>query len=211
MRLNVPFYPNTEDDTHCYQASLRMVLKHFNPQRDFSWGELEKITAKAEGLWTWSTAGMVWMQKNGFEVLNVDMFDWTKFSEEGGSYLIKEYGNEVGQAQIKHSNIPQEMELAKILVKEVGIERRIPTKEDVKKLIEEGYLVICNVNSRKLNGREGYSGHAIVITGFDDTGFFIHDPGLPPMENRFVEYPVFEKAWAYPEEKAKNIEAYRLK
>ena len=55
MNKIVPFYTNTSDDTHCYQAGLKMILKYFIPDKDFSWEELDKFTAKVEDLWTWPT------------------------------------------------------------------------------------------------------------------------------------------------------------
>jgi uncharacterized protein YvpB len=62
-----------------------------------------------------------------------------------------------------------------------------------------------------LVGKAGYSGHMIVVTGYDDDGIYIHDPGLPPMENKFVRFEEFEKAWAYPDRKARNIMAFKYK
>lgn len=41
----VPFYPNTPDQTHCVQAGIKIVLKSFLPDRDFSMEELEKLTS----------------------------------------------------------------------------------------------------------------------------------------------------------------------
>src|SRR5689334_14996156 len=117
--MDVPFYENT-DDTHCYQAVLRMVLKYYWPDKDFTWEELEKITAKAEGLWTWPTAGMLWLHDNGFEVHDVETFDYAKFIEKSGDYLIELVGERVGKEQIAHSNLDQEVQYAKQIVR-VGL------------------------------------------------------------------------------------------
>jgi len=211
MKLTVPFYSNTEDNTHCYQAAFRMVLKYFLPEKDFSWEELEKITAKITGLWTWPGAGMLWMQKNNFEVMNVDTFDLERFVREGGDYLLDEFGEEMGRAQIEHSDIEQERRIIKEVIEKIKIERRVPDMGDIKNLLKEGYLIICNVNSKALNQKEGYSGHVVVLIGFNEQSFFIHDPGLPPINDREVSFKVFEKAWAYLNDKAKNILAFKLK
>ena len=71
--------------------------------------------------------------------------------------------------------------------------------------------MICNVNSHKLNNEKGYAGHYVVMKGYSETGFVLHDPGLPAQENRFVNFEDFEKAWAYPNKKARNIIAFKLK
>lgn len=207
---NVPFYSNTPDDTHCFQASLKMVLKYFQPEKEFSWEELEKITAKVDGLWTWATAGVLWMQENGFDVKNIESFDYERFIKEGNSYLLEVFGEEMGKAQIRHSDIDQERKLARRYIKEVKLENRIPNIDDITNLLNDGYLLICNVNSVALNNAKGYAGHSVVIKGISENKIILHDPGLPALENREVSFKQFEKAWAYPGEKSKNITAFKL-
>lgn len=41
---NVPFYSNTPDDTHCFQAVLKMVLKYFQPEKYYSFEQLDKLS-----------------------------------------------------------------------------------------------------------------------------------------------------------------------
>jgi len=50
-----------------------------------------------------------------------------------------------------------------------------------------------------------------MMKGFDDNNFIINDPGLSAQENRLIRFELFEKAWAYPNEKAKNIMAFKLR
>lgn len=212
MKINkrVPFYSNTPDNTHCFQAVLKMVMKYFWPEEDYSWEELEKITAKVEGLWTWPQAGLLWLQKKGVEIKCIINFDYKKFIQEGEDYLFEYCGDEVAEAQIEHSDIEQEQRICKEFIKKIDVEKRVPTIDDIKNLLGEGYLIKCNVNSRKLKRKEGYAGHAILIKGFDDKHLFIHNPGLPPQENIPVQFSLFEEAWAYPNDNAKNIIALRL-
>ena len=211
VNYQVPFYSNTTDDTHCYQAALRMVLKYFLKDRDFTLIELETMTAKVSGLWTWPTAGMLWMKENGFDVIDMEVFDYRMFAQEGEQYLIDFFGEKVGVAQIKHSYIPQEIELAKELLGKQIFKLVLPTYKTILKYLDKGYLVICNVNSHKLNNEKGYAGHYVVMKGYNEFGFTLHDPGLPAQENRFVNFEDFEKAWAYPNKKARNIIAFKLK
>ncbi len=213
MDLNnsIPFYSNTPDDTHCYQAALKMVLKHFKPKEEFSWQELEKLTAKVEGLWTWPTQGLINLNNMGFEIVDIDDFNIEKFIEDGENYLTKKYGKEVGKAQILHSNIRQEQDIYKDYLKLNLHDQRIPSTKDIKKLIHEGYLIVCNVNAETLNSKSGYAGHFVVIFGYDEIFFHLHDPGLPPLQDRKVSYRDFNKAWGYPDESSKNLQAFKLK
>jgi len=152
---DVPFYSNTPNDTHCFQAALRMVMKYFWPHRDYSWTQLDKITKKVEGLWTWPIAGVIWLQDRRMEIKIIDVFDRAQFIEKGRSYLISEYGEEVGKLQIQNSNIEQERNLFRKFADKVPAECRIPTIRDIRLLLEEGYLVICNVNSSALKDTMG--------------------------------------------------------
>jgi hypothetical protein len=206
---DVPFYSNTPDDTHCFQASFRMVLKYFWPETEYSWEELEKITAKVEGLWTWPLAGLLWLKSQGFDVKNIEPFDYLRFINEGGKYLLDFFGEEVGDAQIQHSDVEQERRLAKGVVKNVTVVKAVPGINDIKNLLLDGYVVICNINAPAVNEQPGYSGHFVVVKGFDDEQLILHDPGLPPLENRQVKNKIFESAWAYPDQNSKNIIAVR--
>jgi len=210
MNLTIPFYSNTPDGTHCFQAALKMVAKYFWLQEECTWDELDTITAKTENRWTWPMAGILWLAKRGVETRIIDPFDYNTFSIRKESYLLDIYGKDVGTMQIKNSNILREVKLAAELVKKVRIEKRIPHLSDITQLLHKDYVLICNVNSQCINNKEGYTGHFVVVKGHDDTGLYFHDPGLPPFENRQVPFPVFEKAWAYPNDYAKNIIAARL-
>lgn len=211
MKLAIPFYSNTPDDTHCFQACLKMALKYFLPNRDFSWRELDKMSAKKKNLWTWPIAAILNLKKLGFDIIVIENFNYERFANEGEDYLIEKYGKEVAEAQIKHSDIAQERKFARKLIKEFKLIERPAKFTEIKKLISQGYIIICNVNSRILNNKKGYSGHFVVIVGIQDKKIIFHDPGLPASPNRDVSKKTFEKAWAYPSEDAKNIIALKLR
>ena len=206
----VPFYSNTVDNTHCFQVVLKMVLKFFLLNREFSWEELDKITAKVDGLWTWPSAGLLWLQNNGFEVIDVEAFDYSIFVKEKGKYLIDMFGREVGESQIKFSELDQEVTYAKELMEKVHPEVRVPRFEEIREFLNNGYLVVCNINACALYDKNGYSGHFVLVKGTSDDTVILHDPGLPPNKDKEVNLSVFERAWAYPDKNAKNIIAIKL-
>lgn len=63
INLEIPFFSNTPDNTHCYQAAIKMLAKYFWPQENYTWDELDKITVKVKGFWTWPMAGILWLPK----------------------------------------------------------------------------------------------------------------------------------------------------
>ncbi len=138
----VPFYENTPDNTHCFQAALRMVLKYFLPDKDYAWEELEVITAKKKDGWTWPIAAMIWLSKNGFEIKDIELFDYQEFSKTGKKYLAEKFGTEVAEAQDKFTDLPQEQRFSADLLNYVHVEMRMPDIDDVRMLLDEGYLLI---------------------------------------------------------------------
>jgi hypothetical protein len=209
--MQVPFYGNTEDNTHCFQAGMRMILKYFYPDEEYEWKQLEEISCKAEGKWTWPMAAYIWMAKKGLEVKSIRMFDYERFSKDPEGYLYEFFTPEVAKAQIDHADIHEEAKRAAIFAREFKGIRAVPTVEDIKRHLDEGYLVGASVNSKAMKHKEGYSGHFVVIFGYDEGGFIMHDPGLPPAPDRHVDYATFEKAWAYSGEKTKSMTAFRKK
>ena len=209
MSLEVPFFGNTPDNTHCFQAALKMVLKCFRPSEDYSWAALDEITAKVDGLGTFPFAGLAWLQSRGFDVRNVELMDNGRFANEGRSYLVEFFGKDLVAATALPPDLSREQAAAATFVSNVSSETRIPEVDDLRRFLADGYLVICNVNSRTLNEREGYSGHFVVVTSCDSAEVVAHDPGPPPNPNRRVPVALFERAWAYPTERAKNIVAIK--
>ena len=207
--LPVPFFSNSPDDSHCFQDALKMVLKYFLPEKDFTWKELEQVTAKGDGLWTWPLAGMVWLSKNGFDVLDLEVFDYSRFMTEGESYLLEFYGREAGHEQIQHSDLEKERRLASELLKSNLLKQQLPTIDTMRTLLNSGSLLICLINSKKLNNANGYVGHFVVIKGYERDTLLMHDPGLPPLENRRVSIAIFKSAWAYPDKNAQNVIAIK--
>ncbi len=206
--MDVPFYENP-DDTHCFQAVFRMILKYYFPGKDYDWRDLERITDKDDEMWTSPSAGIIWLHRRGFEIRNVGMFDYKEFAERGGEYLVELSGKEVADEQIAHCNIVQDMKHAKQMVKANLAETRSPELSELKKLLDQKYLIVCNVNSKAINKKEGYAGHFVLLTGHTASGFILHDPGPPGVKNRHVAFSEFEKAWAYPDKKARSYLAAR--
>ncbi len=208
-RLNamkkVPFFANLPDGTHCYQAALKMVLTAFT-KKDWSFELLDRLTGKLEGKWTWPTQSFIWMLENGFEIKLIEEFSYEVFAERGKDYLAEKCGSEVANAQEANSDLAREQQLAAEFIQKGGrVDHRIPTFNDLKNLLNEGYLIICNINANLLYGHAGYSGHFVLPIEITDQEIILHDPGLPPAPSTRVSLDIFEKAWGYPTEREKNI------
>ncbi len=208
--VKVPFVPNSEDDLHCFQASYLSIAKYYIPDFGMSWDDWCSVTGYEEGKGTWASAGLLWFKNQGFSVRHISLFDYERFIELGADYLVELVGEEVGNWQIKHTNLPLEIERAKQLLKNSLVEKSEPSLDDIRRYISDGWLVRVLVNSRTLNGKEGYVGHSVVVTDIDDLNVVFHDPGLPPIPNRQVSCELFEKSWAYPSKSNKEMDAIKI-
>lgn len=205
----VPFFSNLPDGTHCYQAALKMVLTYFT-NKEWSFETLDQLSGKLEGKWTWPTQSFIWLLNNGFEIKLIEEFSYQAFADEGKNYLIEKCGLEVADAQEANSDLPREQKLALEFIQKGGaVDLRIPTLQDLKSLLMDGYLTICNINANRLYNLTGYSGHFVLPIEISPIEILLHDPGLPPAPSTKVAPSVFEAAWGYPTEKEKNILAIR--
>ncbi len=206
----VPFYSNTVDDTHCFQAAMRMVLKYFLPGQDFSWRELDRMSAKLDGKPTWPARMLINLHNMGFDIAIAQGEDVKAFIKEGGDYLKRVVGEEKAAWEIANSDIPREQKICQELLDSgVLVENRLPNVEDIRHFLDKGYLVKCTINSRVLRGREGYVGHAVVIYNVDSINITMHDPGLPASKACTLSHRDFLAAWASPDATSKNLTAIK--
>jgi hypothetical protein len=204
-----PFLANP-DEAHCFQCVIGMILARDFPERSVSFEELVRFTGKKPGMWTWPARGLIEMQKLGYNILIWEEFSYQELAVRGGAYLLERFGVEKGQAQIDHCDLAYEMANARELEAVVNARRGLPGWEDMAQLVREGYLVVCNVNSRALNGEPGYNGHFVLIYRIDEDRMELHDPGPPAVESRTVMRSKFLRAWEYPSERERNLMAFKF-
>ncbi len=206
---NIPFHGNTPDNTHCHQAGMKMVLGFFFPEEEHTWEDLEKITGKRPGKWTWPTQGWLYLAKRELEVTYYGTFNYREFVLKGGDYLVERYGHEVGSKQIANSDLNYEISVAKELLGKYKQVMDIPTIQMIKDFIAENCLLLCNVNYYPLYGKSGYAGHFVLIYGIDDEFIYLQDPGLPPNPNAKIPLNNFLNAWNYSGEENKGLTVVR--
>lgn len=210
MHQNVPFVSNTPDNLHCVQASFLIILKNFIPNIEIDWDDWQKMTGFEEGKGTWPTAGLIWFIKNKFDVRHIESFDFNKFALKGELYLSQVFSDAMFESVAKDTNFEMEQDRAQELSTYGVCENRAPTAEDIKRYLGNGYLVRAHVNAKALNRQSGYAGHSVVVFGYDDSSFMLHDPGLPAAPNMKVDFTDFEKAFLTDGPDSGEIDAIKL-
>lgn len=198
------------EPTHCFQACLAMVLKFFLPERDFSFAELDKMTGKRPGKWTWPLKGVLEMRALGFDAVFLEDFDYTAFARDGEKYLFARLGKEAAEVQISHSDIAAEIETAKLLSMDGIFNLREPSIKDLVELTGSGYVVQCGINAYMLDGEPGYTSHSVIVVSATEKIVTINDPADSHREYYEVDTEIFDKAWCGNTGNDRNLIAFKL-
>lgn len=193
--LDVPFYPNTTGDgNQCYQVAMKSVIKYFL-NKEMSSEELDKLTKRKEGFWTYTPQVVPPLYDLG---LNVKCYSKSALEPflEGESYIRKYYGKDAEQI-LQHTDLEAMIWSIKNMQKYNLFEVRVLRYEEIEKHLREGHVPICLVNHKVILGKEGpYQGHAVTLTGFDSDNVYLHDSGpKDPTPNMKVKKQVFIEAW----------------
>ena len=194
MLLSVPFYENKGDGNQCMQVAMKSVLKHFL-NKDFSLEELDKLTGRKTGLWTWTSQGVKVLCDLELEVKYYSKSDLEPFLE-GEQFVRKHFGKDAEKI-LKFTDLPVVLESIKKLLKYNIFEKRKLPFGEVESHIKQGHVPLMLIDHSKLIGKEGlYQGHFVVVTGFDDQNVFYHESGPKnPEANKKVLKSIFIEAW----------------
>jgi hypothetical protein len=206
--LKVPvFIENTPDDKHCVQSCVGMVLNYFLPGRTFSMPELERFTGFVEGKGAWEMQELLNYSSLGLSAQVIVNMSYEEFAKRDFAYLAEVLGDETAEWAKSHTgDIGLEKQRAAEVAQSGLHIYREPNEDDICSFVEKDWLVMLEVNVRKLNNKEGFSGHRVLV--YDATkgsGVVMHDPGLPPQPSRQVDWDLLEKSWADPNEYVKTL------
>ncbi|MGX5858285.1 hypothetical protein ACWKW6_31805 [Dyadobacter jiangsuensis] len=166
---------------------------------------------KVKGKYTFEYNLVAEMPKLGFKTEIIWEFDLLRLSTDPENFFLESYGEEVGAVIIENSDLDILKGDARRLheSEDVTFIQRHATFEDIKSRISEGYYLLSTINQRVLQADPGYAAHTILIYGFNDRGVIIHNPGPPSNESAEIPWDLFDKSWAYPDEHARNILAFK--
>lgn len=195
--VEVPFYINTSDDSHCVQAVFKMALGHFMPNKQITWKQLDELSQKQPGKGTWWFPAVAKLNELGLKTKYIEQFDYQQYYQLGDDYLIEFYGQQAGEWFMANSNILSVKHLIPEFLATSATETRAPNLQDINNLLNKKWLVGVEVNVRVLQNRPGFNGHMILIYGHENNKYIAHDPGLPALPGRHINEDIFYKAWSY--------------
>jgi hypothetical protein len=209
-----PFYYNF-DDTHCVQCVLRGVLESFEPTKTHTWEDLDTLTGKEPGKWTWPYRLCTNLSKIGYEIIVIDATDDNDYLEFGiYETLVKMLGVEAANKQREMADldkVKQDLEEYITLQKQgnLTIFVRSPNLQDYKDYLSQGFLISSSLNSRVLDGRDGSGSHAVLVYGIDDEYVYLHDSNWENGAQKAVPHALFQQASTSPTAQQWSIMALR--
>ncbi len=194
MIVSPPFYENKGDGNQCMQVAMKSVLKHVL-EKDFSLDDLDKLTGRKNGLWTWTSQVVIVLHDFGLKIKYYSKSDLEPFLE-GEPFIRKHFGKDADKI-LKFTDLPVVLDSFKKLLKYDIFEKRKFTFEEVESHMEQGHIPLMLIDRNKIVGKEGfYQGHFIIVTGFDDQNVFYHESGPKnPEANKKVLKSTFIDAW----------------
>ena len=103
MMLDLPFYKNDGDGNQCLQICAKIAIKHFL-DKDYSLDELDKLSRRKAGLWTYTPQIVNMLYNLG---LKVRLYSKEKLEPclEGESFVRKSFGKNADKI-LKFTDMP---------------------------------------------------------------------------------------------------------
>lgn len=180
------------------QVAMKVVCKHFL-DRDLSLCELDRLTGRDPGLWTWTTQVVTVLHDLGLKVRYHSLTELEPFLE-GEAFLQRQFGEETAGIMLKNSNWPvAEQSFRRTMEYDLHTTSDLAFDE-IEAEMGRGTvpLMLFDDNVLKQNPG-GYRGHFCPITGCSETQVFYHEcgPGSPEAD-RAVDRGLFVRAWQAP-------------
>jgi len=191
--MDIPFYRQS-DSGNCMQTQIKMALKYYFPEKDFSFEELDRLTGRTPGKWTWTSQLLPVLLDNGLDAYYYSSSSYDGIKEGGKEYILEYYGKEDGQIMIDHTNFDS---LYASIEKLEENEKFVNEKLDfsyIEKEFKKGHVIILVIDKNVLLGNNRpYSGHGITLTKINETHVSLHDSAGTP--NLTVKKEQLIKAW----------------
>jgi hypothetical protein len=123
---------------HCLQAAFKSILKHYLPDRDFSFELLDKMSHTQSGKGTWWPPLLLELTKLGLKAKDIGPFDYKQFYSEEEPYARSFYPEEVAECHLNRTSLPLIKSLLPEFLEKVDIEARPATLLDIKENLASG-------------------------------------------------------------------------
>jgi ABC-type bacteriocin/lantibiotic exporter with double-glycine peptidase domain len=191
MRIEIPFIAQAPGTYDCGPTCLRMILQYFG--EDHSLQEIQRLVDTDTSGNTWTSGIAKAAGELGFP---------TEFYTEKLGLNTENFGLEYYQRLSDGvENTQQKIQRLHAACREfgVGLHEQEMRSEDICGALGTDRVAIILVDWNKIEGKEGYKGHFVVLTGYDGTHVTVHQPGpREPTPHYRITYGLFDQARRAP-------------
>jgi ABC-type bacteriocin/lantibiotic exporter with double-glycine peptidase domain len=196
--MKIPFFGNLPDDVHCMQACMKMILKYYFPNRDFSFKQIDKLIGLEERrLWSNPVQAAVVLHDLGLKVKFYTACDVKQFLKEGAFYIKKNYKD--WKTILSHLDVNLVLRFTQKALERGLLESKKLSWDTTESFFKKGNLIMLVINTNVFKDRKGYAGHFVLLTNIGKQFVEFHDPGLPPIPNRREDKRKFIQSWYDPD------------
>jgi hypothetical protein len=190
---DIPFFKQT-DSGNCLQTNLKIVLKYYYPERDYSFEELDDKTGRTQGKWTWTSQAIEFLANEGLDVYYYSTTPYSKILGGGGEFIKEYYGEQDGKIIIEHTDFDALYSSIRTLNNSGRYANQKLNFSIIEQEFRKGSIILMLIDRNVLvNPELGYAGHFVTITEINSTHVIFHDTvGVP---NRAVDKDKFLEAW----------------
>ncbi|MFK7928394.1 MAG: hypothetical protein AB8H79_09395 [Myxococcota bacterium] len=207
-----PFHANP-DNHHCLQCTLRMALEALLPGQDWSIDRLDRMTHKRDGEGTWTHGAYLAVGPLDIQTIAYDRFDYAAFIANPLLTVLNTFPASVAHGMAQGFDLVAAAALARELVASDPVPLRTEpvTLEHLDTLLNEGYLLIVNVDMSTLDGGDQPSGHSVLVYDKQGEHYIAHDPGVrgKGVAGRRISSADLEAAWSFMGEQHREVLALR--
>jgi hypothetical protein len=193
IQKEIPFFKQTESG-NCLQTNLKIALKYYYPDREYSFEQLDNATGRTEGKWTWTSQALEFLVGEGIDAYYYSTTPYSEILNGGEDFIVSYYGEQDAKIMIEHTDFDALYSSIRTLN---SSGRYMDQKLDfsiIEQEFRKGNIVIMLIDRNVLeNPGLSYAGHFVIITGINSTHVKFHDTsGMP---NRAVNKAEFLEAW----------------
>ena len=163
----------------CAPACTKMILDHLLPDMVITKDQAEDLSGFREGRSTWAAQHLLSLDTLGLEVGWIQAEDLPAFATDPDAFMLTQFNGNVEQyeAYAKTSNVSLESARVKeYLERRLPFDQREATQHDIASLALGGYVVRLELNGKALANQPGDVGHAVVVSGFNNTTIRLENP-----------------------------------
>lgn len=182
-------------------ACTKMILDHLLPDMAITKEQAEELSGFHDSRSTWAAQHLLSLSSLGLEVGWIQAENLPSFAANPTAFMLAQFNGNVEryESYAKTSDIPLESSRVKdYLERQLAFDQREATRHDITSLALGGYVVRLELNGKILADQPGDVGHAVVVSGFNDSNIRLENPdgqyGSKPKQ--LIPWDKLDTAWS---------------